>query len=143
MITRGIVEEVIDKFKYRVRIPIFDRVEQSSHHTSFSDLSVATACVPKGVGDSIKVGDVVFIAFEHNSYSEPLILGHLYREALGSTVDGLMLKSDVLTVLDRAILPVNTKIGEVTSDKFTYLMNVTGDIQEQLDQLKALVESKL
>ena len=75
MITRAIIEELVDQYHYRVRIPIFDRSEESAIYTQFNDLSIATCASTKGINNSLKVGDVVFVGFEDNSSSHPVILG--------------------------------------------------------------------
>lgn len=139
MITKGIVESIVDGFKYKVRLPIFDKIEQASIHTSFDDLSIATACLPKGVRDDIKVGDVVFVAFEDKSFSKPVILGHLYREA-SRDVEGPYINCRKIDVVEEASLPENTQIGPLTFEKLQYLLNVNSDIQEQLDKLSKSVE---
>ena len=75
MITRGIIEEKISPYKFKVRIPIFDRAKEDSIKTSTKDLSIATASVPKGVLNNLDVEDVVFIAFENNDIGMPVIIG--------------------------------------------------------------------
>ena len=69
MITKAIIEKKLNEFQYKVRIPIFDRVEDSPEHTAFPDLAVATACMPKGLNNSLEEKDIVFVAFEDNSAS--------------------------------------------------------------------------
>ena len=82
MITKAIIEKKLNEFQYKVRIPIFDRMESSPEHTSFSDLAIATVCIPKGINNTLQETDIVFVAFEDNSASQPIIIGQLYREAL-------------------------------------------------------------
>ena len=139
MITKGIVEEVVDKFKYRVRLPIFDRIPQSALSTKFDDLAIATACLPKGVADNIAVGDVVFVAFEDNNYTNPIVIGHLYREGLDTKEHGAIITARNLLVTEQTTLPLNTSIGSVTGTQIGYLLNVRSDVQEQIDELRKLI----
>ena len=82
MITKAIIEEKINQYQYKVRIPIFDRMDESPDHTDFKDLAIATVSIPRGINNNIQVGDIVFVGFEDNNSSQPIILGHLYREQL-------------------------------------------------------------
>lgn len=139
MITRGIIEEKVSPYKFKIRIPIFDRVNEDSIKTATKDLSIATASIPKGVSNNLDVGDVVFVAFENNDIGMPVIIGQLYREALVKDLQGPLLNCRVLEVKDQVTLPTNTKIGAIDYSKLFYLNNVSEDIQEQLNDLKSRV----
>lgn len=128
MITKAIIEKKLNEFQYKVRIPIFDRVEDSPEHTAFSDLAVATACMPKGLNNSLEEKDVVFVAFEDNSASQPVIIGQLYREAILSQ-DKMFLNIEGISVSGQANLPIGTYIGDINI--FSYIKQ----LQEQIDQL--------
>ena len=153
MITRGIVEEVIDKFKYRVRIPIFDRVEQSSHHTSFSDLSVAT--VNNGLTEATGVGSANITAsvgefsaicvvtvedtgalpvLNVSDESLELIVGGNYSIDANVTYKRNLIESATITyeILDASVASVDEN-GNVTADmklafgKIGEVMHYTGE----------------
>ena len=79
MITKAIVEKVIDNYNIRVRVPSLDRTYQSSVYTNNEDLNVAIVCTLPGCDPNIKVGDVVFVSLEETEEDRAVILGYLYR----------------------------------------------------------------
>ena len=121
MVTRGIVQEIITPYKYRVRMPIFDGVSESPYKVSDSNLCSAVVSIPKGMHDSYKVGDVVFIAFEDNSWSKPVIIGHLYRKALNDDESTSLVRCRSVTVTESANLPADVTIGNIT---YSELLNL-------------------
>ena len=93
MITKGIVQEFIDNYSVRVRLPIFDGSEKSQYGIPNSGLSVATICSLPNANSGVGIGDVVFVGFEDNDLGKPIILGHLYKEAITNTKLNLELNS--------------------------------------------------
>ena len=140
MITRAIIEDVTSPFLYKIRIPIFDRIETVSHKTSFEHLLSAPASINKGCNDQFQKGDVVFIAFENNDLESPIIIGHLYRENILKDKLGPILNARNLIVDGNTSLSTSTKIGEIDYQKLYYLKNVTGDIQNLLDSTSTATE---
>ena len=139
MITRATIEQKIDEYNYKVRIPIFDRGKDDSLATPTKDLSIAVASLPKGMYGSLQEGDVVFVGFENNQIESPVILGHLYREDLFksefsiNTVNTLEAKAKV-------ILPTSITIGNNISYKEIFCLDgITENIQSQLDTLKQTI----
>lgn len=135
MITRAIIEEKISPYKFKVRIPTFDRSKEDAIKTAAKDLSIATASIPKGVYNNLDVGDVVFVAFENNDIGLPVIIGQLYRDALIKGPQESLLNCNVLEVGVQANLPTNIKIGALDYSNLFHLINVTSDIQEQLNKI--------
>ena len=141
MISRAIIEQKVTPYEYKVRIPTIDRVQTSTLHTKTSDLSIAVASLPKGISNNLDVGDIVFVAFENNDMSSPVIIGQLYREALVKDQQGPLLNCRILEVTDKVTLPTNIIIGNIDYKKLFYLDNVTSDIQNQLDILKSKINN--
>lgn len=139
MITRAIIEEKINEYKYRVRIPIFDGSKNSSTSTTTKDLCIAVASIPKGIYNSLQKDDVVIVGFENNNMGTPIIIGQLYRESLNALKEFPTITTDVLTVNNQVNLPKNTTIGTITYEN---LFTLVGMI-DQLTKLLAENSAKL
>lgn len=133
MITRAIVETIVDRFHVKVRIPLLDRTKESNVHTNEDSLKVATICTQPQVHPNLKPGDIVFIGFESNFTENPVILGFLFRNSMtDSYCDAILNEVDVLT---RCNLPDETTIGTITSEELRCLTNVHSNIQAQISSL--------
>lgn len=89
-----------------VRIPIFE-----SSGTNIPAVTKATFAHTPGIYNSYKPGDVVWVGFDTNSYSDAVVLGKLYVGVADSSSDPRSaLNIASLKVTDSAILPTDTKI---------------------------------
>lgn len=138
MITRGIIEKVISKYSYLVRIPVYNQVTSAANYTPTDELSVATVCVQAGNSPKYKLGDIVYIDFEDSDIGQPIILGLLYRENMTSTANNTEVSS--LAVSVNAKLSEDTSIGEVTGNEISQLKGATDNIQWQIDKLSSATE---
>lgn len=138
MITRGIIEKVISKYSYLVRIPVYNQVTSAANYTPTDELSVATVCVQAGNSPKYKLGDIVYIDFEDSDIGQPIILGLLYRENMTSTANNTEVSS--LTVSVNAKLSEDTSIGEVTGNEISQLKGAADNIQWQIDKLSSATE---
>ena len=136
MIAKAIVEEVIDQYSIRVRIPSIDRTYQSSVHVNTSDLDVAVVCTLPGCDPNIKVGDIVIVASD-NAEEDTIVLGHLYRTKKTETLCDMLLSK--LNVANIAVLPEDTTIGNVSSFELQQLCGIRGNVQSQITQLQEQV----
>ena len=134
MITRGIVEKLIDRYTIKVRMPLLNRMKQNSNSILSDDLNEAVVSVPPNFDPNINVGDVVFVAFEDNNFGKPVVIGYLYRSNMTPTYGDIILNS--INVKIAANLSADTTIGDVSSTNISYLKGVTSNIQGQLDSLK-------
>ena len=134
MITRGIVEKLLDRYTIKVRMPILNRMKQNSNSILSDDLNEAVVSVPPNFDPNINVGDVVFVAFEDNNFGKPVVIGYLYRSNMTPTDGDIILNS--INVKIAANLSADTTIGDVSSTNISYLKGVTSNIQGQLDSLK-------
>lgn len=138
MITKGIVEEILTSYKLKVRAPMLDRMVVSGLAKSTSSLNESIICTLPGCDINLKVGDIVFLAFEDNDYSKPIILGCLYRTVKTDSYCDLIL--NVLDVNLSAKLPSNTTIGEITPVEISHLHGIKTNIQEQLNYLSDKID---
>ena len=134
MITRGIVEKLLDRYTIKVRMPLLNRMKQNSSSILSDDLNEAVVSVPPNFDPNINVGDVVFVAFEDNNFGKPVVIGYLYRSNMTPTYGDIILNS--INVKIAANLSADTTIGDVSSTNISYLKGVTSNIQGQLNSLK-------
>lgn len=140
MITKGIIEG-LDGYKALVRLPIFDGNEASKVSTKSNNLSKATYCSIANVEIPFAKGDIVFVGFEDNDTSKPIILGHLYKSTKQSATPGLNLST--LNTSSTTKLSESTYIGNVKPNELAYLTGLKANIQRQLDELKSLKSNSL
>ena len=78
MITKAIIENLgQDEYHFQVRIPIFHKIANAPGATPSKELPIASVCFAPGCKPNLTPGDVVYVAFENNQYSSPVIIGML------------------------------------------------------------------
>lgn len=124
MIQKAIIEQKIDKYSMKVRIPVYNKIKSDPTATPLDELYTASIQTLPGCSPNYQEGDIVLVDFENDNISLPVIVGLLYRENMpkGSTD----VTADSLTVNVNSNLSENTLIGAVTpesikklSDKYT------------------------
>lgn len=91
MIQKAIIEEIIQGgYQARVRIPRYNKAASSPTATDTGDLAIATICTFPGIHPSYQIGDIVFVGFENEEINQPVILGLLYRENMGSSTSDMV-----------------------------------------------------
>ena len=104
MITKAIIESVeSDGYHFKVRIPVYHKIAGVPGSTPYEELPDASCCVPPGIKPNYSIGDVVWITFENNQYSDPVIMGMLYNDKMMESTSTV--KADSLTVEIDAHLP--------------------------------------
>lgn len=139
MITKAIVEQVVDQYNIRVRIPIIDRTSKSSIHTSTKDLNIATICTVPGCAPNLQVGDVVIVAIDDTLDENVVILGHSYRSTPSNTYPDLTVNQ--LDVNVECKLPLETTIGNVTGHDLQKMTGASANIQIQLNSLLERIQN--
>ena len=134
MITKAIVESIVDKYTIKVRIPRLDRTEYSSMRTPTEYLNEAIICTLGNYDPNIKVGDIVFVALDDQNEDEVIILGYLYREKRTEAYADVILGD--LNIKNRATLPIETYIGNVKPIELSYIQGATGNLQSQITYLQ-------
>lgn len=137
MITRGIIEQIVNAYTVKVRMPAINDMGRTGKNLLSDDLNDAKICTLSHVNPSLNIGDIVFVAFEDNDMGKPVVIGHLYRENMQNTYTDIQSNSLIVNLMCQ--LPEYTSIGEVTSKQIAYLKNVNYDLQSQIDRLTNIV----
>lgn len=138
MITKGIVEQIVDDYTYKVRLPLYDGITSAPTFTSTDDLNISTVNCPPNCRYNLHIGDIVFVGFEDNDMGKPIILGFLYSDKSMSTSCDLTLNSLIVKVNTK--LSDDTSIGEVSSQDIRNLVHTKGNIQQQIDLLSKRIK---
>lgn len=77
MVTKAIIEEVINEHQVRVRIPLIHKMAISASATPFKELPIAQICCTPGINILYSVGDVVYVSYEDDLSSKIVVLGDL------------------------------------------------------------------
>ena len=135
MITKGIVEEIINIYQAKVRLPVYDGFADTKNATPSNELTIASICNIPNIYNTIAVGDIVYVAFEDNDLGNPVILGQLYKEEMNTLADIKLNSANInqLTVNKNASLPQNTSIGSISSKEIAALSGIKDNIQNQID----------
>lgn len=130
---KAIIVEKKDNL-FKIRIPFKHGIEGSKDSDINEELPFATLSTINVFKDTFNEGDVVYIYYENNDESKPVIMGHLYTQN-SENVGSLKLRD--LDISLSAKLPSNTNIGVVKSKEIGYLKGVKQPIQNQLDNILA------
>lgn len=140
MLTKGIVEKLIDSYKIKVRIPVYNKPNYVNGATSTDNLYEACICTLPNCSINVQVGDIVILGFEDDDTSQPIILGCLYaKDITDSKID---LISNSLQALNSATLPQNTSIGKVTARDLGYLTGLKSNVQGQIDTISSYLTNQ-
>jgi hypothetical protein len=133
MITKGYVikKSTDNPNKYLIRIPVFENagigLTQNQLNSSIVECTLAQN---PGTYEGLNPGDAVFVGFEDNLYSKPIILGKLYK-GIEDNASAYQYNVD-LKVTHKATLPIDTTIGNVPFDN---VLNYFDSINTAIDRL--------
>lgn len=109
---------------FLVYIPLLQKANDKEVNATME----ATLVSIRGIDKTIKVGDVVYVSFEDDKLSKPVILGKLY---LGETYEkdsGITIVSDSLTVNKSTILNNTATISGINLD------NINNGLKKLIEQ---------
>ena len=130
---RAIIEQRIDNYHYRVRIPLINKFSSSVGATPSNELAIATVAASPGSFPYFKSGDIVYIDYEETDTNKPVIVGSLYND-LSSNINSDS-KVDSLTVGVNVNLPKDTQIGDISASNLQQLRGLTNNVQNAIDRL--------
>lgn len=130
-LTKGVVEQIVDPYTVKVRLPIFNKSSDAPQSTPTNELYDAKSCVIPNCNPNYQVGDIVYVTFEDNDIGKPVILGMLYSSKPTSTYPDFKIGN--LESKYKTELCSDTSIGSITSKQVNYLKNLRENIQTQFD----------
>ena len=134
MIYKAIVEEILDAYSIRVRIPKLDRVKSDGMHTNSSDLRIAIISSIPNCNCNFQVGDIVLVYVDDDC---TIIIGYLFKAGISTTLADIKLSS--VDIINEAKLPLNTNIGEVTYLDLCKLKGTKDNVQKQINSLVEII----
>lgn len=138
MITKGIVQEIIDPYNIKLRLPTLDGAEYSSEGIPNEYLNTAIICSPPNTQYNFEIGDIVIVGFEDDDLSKPIILGFLFKQD-GNTSTMKINSQSLDSTYNN--LGEYTYIGNVKPNEIKALEGVRGNIQAQIDYISELIDS--
>ena len=141
MITKAIIESILDDGKYaKVRVPVFNKASTAIGATQTNHLNLAPIVTLPGISPRYQVGDTVYVAFEDDDISQPVILGSLMSVPTNST-SNINVQSVVVT--SDATMPDKIKIGniECSGTSLEILISQLRDSSHKTKQLQETVQN--
>lgn len=132
MLTKAYIQEVLSPHNIRVRIPLYNKIENVEGSTPNNELHTACVCtLPNFITDP-KAGDVVIVGFEENDVSHPVILGYL---STSSTKESMVdIVCDNLIVQGDTTLDEYTTIGKVKPENIKCLKDLQLNIKDTFNK---------
>jgi hypothetical protein len=138
MITKAFIQEVVDPHHIRIRIPLYNKIENVNGSTPNSELGIAAVCtLPNFITDA-RPGSVVIVGFEEDSISKPIILGYLSTN--GTNASEVNIKCNDLTATGEILLTDRTTIGEVIPENILCLKNLKTNVNLKFQEIDKSVE---
>ncbi len=143
MVTKGIVEEIIDNYQAKVRLPVYNGIEGTKQSTPSNELSIATICTLSNISRPVEVDDIVYVSFEDNDLGKPVILGQLYKKEQSNNladINSATSNINKLKVSTSASLPNDTTIGNIKPAEIAALDGIQNNIQDTLNNLNITIQ---
>ena len=134
MLTKGYIQAVLSPYSVRVRLPIFNKVENVQGATPVEELATAPICTLPHFIQNPQVGDIVFVDFEEDQYSQPVVLGYLSIENNRPNFVNATLED--LTALGKTRLGSDINIGEINYKNIATLKGMEKLITEEFNSVK-------
>lgn len=132
MLTKGyIIEKIKNNNKYLVRIPYFEKA--GIQEKSYFEASLSHN--PSSM-HNYNTNDCVYIGFEEDDISKPVIIGKLYIDTAEGTSRGSEF-INTLKVTDKAILPANSQFGDINVNDLLLMLKHKNNLEDRLSTIEA------
>ena len=141
MITKAIIKQLYTDTNnhYMVYIPYLRKANMEEADATLQ----ATAVYVSGISQELHVGDIVYVGFEDNNLSNPIILGKLFTNNKNENISTVVTAKTQL-ITDSCKLPVNTYVDNINIDtlaKRLYNINTENNLNIQLYRHNILMYS--
>ena len=129
MLVKAYIEERGSDNTYKIRIPTLNKIKNDSLSTTnefFASVSSILNCKI-----DLYIGDCVYIDFENNDRSKPIIVGSVVSNRLSDY------KFNSLVIDNNAILSNDIKIGDISFDELKCLDGMSENIQYEVNSLNS------
>lgn len=137
MVTKAIIQEVLSPHKVKVRMPLFNKIENANGSTPNRELPVCPICtLPNFINDP-RVGDIVFVAPEDYDVSRPVVLGYLSNP--NTTYPLMDISCNNFNASGDITLSKEITVGDIKYENIKCLKNLTSNIKLEIERIdKAL-----
>lgn len=130
MLVKGIIKSKIENSnKFKVRLPLFEVAGSVKEYI----LDATLVTIP-GLYSSYLPGDVVYVSFENDDISKPVIIGILSLQGLEEPEKRSYAGVNSLEVATEAKLPVNTTIGDIKQEKLAEAIRKIDNLEHLINQ---------
>lgn len=147
MIQKGIVEEIINKYKLKVRVPKYDKAKSAPDKIRTSELAESIICTLPGSDVAYSVDDIVIIGYENDELSKPIVLGSLYCDKNKNTTSQTkLLGSEIIQSLtdnDSTKFYTHVKYSNDNGKTFTSLYNFNKVVQEKTEGESNIISNNI
>lgn len=113
MLTKAIIQSDMINNQYKIRIPKYHKLDGVANSTPLEQLPFAAVCYQPGILPNYQINDIVYVDFENDDLSYPVIFGKLLRDENTVQSSWCDIKTRSLNVEVDTVLSTETKIGNV------------------------------
>lgn len=123
MIVKAIIESYPDEnSRVRIRIPKFHKLKNVATSTPTDELPFASTCSLPGIKPVYIPNDIVFVDFENDDTSKPVIVGKLnYKNDEVNSISNIT--AGTLKVQSNTMLSDETQVGTINYSDLNYAVN--------------------
>lgn len=138
MITKAFIQDVINPHTVRVRIPMYNKLDGTQGSTPKSELPLAPICTVANIINDPHPGDVVFVSFEDDDLSKPIVLGYLSLANMGLSYTDIV--CDDLEAKGEIRLSEDMVVGEIKYENIFQLKNLNENVVEKFQEIDRLID---